>query len=58
MVLKVSDFKYLGSYIWSSEKYVNIRIAALNTMNSIWKSRLSDKMKRNDFSSTVDSVIK
>ena len=49
-IKEVSEFKYIGSYIQSTEKYINIRLAkswaALNEMNSIWKSRLPDKMKR------------
>ena len=48
---EVSDFKYLGTYIQSTEKYINIRLnkswAALNEMNSILKCRLHDNMKRN-----------
>ena len=56
-----SGFKYLGSYIQSTEKYINIRLtkswAALNEMNSIWKSRLPDKMKPNFFRETVKSVL-
>ena len=39
---KVNDFKYLGSYISSTEKDLDIRLAkswsALNAMNKIWKS--------------------
>ena len=46
---EVFDFKYIGRYIQSKEKYINIRLdkswAALNEINSIWKSRLPDKMK-------------
>ena len=38
-IKEVSDFKYLGSYIQSTEKYINIRLAkswvALNEMNYI-----------------------
>ena len=60
-IKEVSDFKYLGSYIQSREKYINIRLAkswaALNEMNSIWKYRLPDNMKRNFFRATVESVL-
>ena len=60
-IKEVSYFKYLGSYIQSTEKYINIRLAkswaALNEMNSIWKSRLPDKMKRNFFRVTVESML-
>ena len=41
----VEYFKDLGSYIRSTKRYVNIRIAkawvALDSMNIIWKSKLS-----------------
>ena len=60
-IKKVSDFKYLGSYIQSTEKDMNIRLAkswaALNKMNAIWKSRLPDRIKRNFFRATVESVL-
>ena len=60
-IKEVSDFKYLGSYIQSTEKYINIILAkswaALNEINSIWKSRLPDNMKRNFFRTTVESVL-
>ena len=57
----MSDFKYLGSYIASIEKDVKVRLAkawtALNGMNKIWKSTLPDKLKRNCFRATVESVL-
>ena len=60
-IKEVSDIKYIGSYIQSTEKYINIRLAkswaALNEMNSIWKSRLPDNMKRHFFRATVESVL-
>ena len=60
-IKKVSDFKYLGSYIQSTEKDMNIRLAkswaALNKMNAIWKSRLPDRIKRNFFRATAESVL-
>ena len=60
-IKKVFDFKYLGSYIQSTEKDMNIRLAkswaALNKMNAIWKSRLPDRIKRNFFRATVESVL-
>ena len=60
-IKEVSDFKYIGSYIQSTEKYINIRLAkswaALNEMKSIWKSGLPYKMKRNFFRATVESVL-
>ena len=60
-IKEVSYFKYIGSYIQSPEKYINIRLAkswsALNEMNSIWKSRLPDNMKINFFRATVEFVL-
>ena len=41
-IKQVNNFKYLGSYIGSTERDIKIRIAqawsALNSMNTIWKS--------------------
>ena len=60
----VEDFKYLGSYIGSTEHGVNIRIAkaraALNTIwksKTIWKSGLKEKLKKNFFRATAESVL-
>ena len=54
MIKRVEDFKYLGSYIKSTDRYVNIRItkawAALNSMQSILKSKLSEGLKKETFS--------
>ena len=61
IINEVDDFKYLGSYIRSTKRYVNIRIAkawaALNSMNTIWKSKLSTNLKRQFFRSAVESVL-
>ena len=55
------DFKYIGSYIRSTKRDVNIRIAkawaALNSMNTIWKSKLSTNLKRQFFRAAVESVL-
>ena len=60
-IKKVENFKYLGSYIGSTEKDIEIRIAkawsALNSMNTIWKSKMSDNLKRNFFRAAVESVL-
>ena len=57
----VEDFKYLGSYIGSTEHDVNILIAkawaALNSMKTIWKSGLKEKLKKNFSRATVESVL-
>ena len=53
--------KYLGSYIASVEHDVDIRLrkawGALNGMDKIWKSNLSDQLKRSFFRATVESVL-
>ena len=60
-IKQVNDFKYLGSYVASTDHYVNVRIgqawAALNNMTSIWKSNLSVKLKKNFFRATVESIL-
>ena len=49
-ISQVDDFKYLGSYIASTEHDIDIRLkkawGALNGMNVIWKPNLPDDLKR------------
>ena len=60
-IKQVNDFKYIVSYIASTEHDINFRIgkawSALNQLTNIWKSRLSKNLKRNFFRATVESVI-
>ena len=60
-IKNVLDFKYLGSYIASTDNDVSIRIgkawAVLNNLNKIWTSNLSIRLKRNFFRTTVESVL-
>ena len=60
-IKQVEDFKYLGSYIESTEQDVNIRLGkawgALNELDKIWKSKLPDNLKRNFFRAAVESVL-
>ena len=60
-IKQVLDFKYLGSYIASTEHNVNIRLgktwSTLNQLDKIWKSNLSDNLKRNFFRAAVESVL-
>ena len=60
-IKQVLDFKYLGSYIASTEHDVNIRLGkawnALNQLDKIWKSNLSDNLKRKFFQAAVESVL-
>ena len=57
---QVDNFKYLGSWIQSSEKDMNIRIGqawiALNKMMKVWKSNLKKHLKVGFFRATVLSV--
>ena len=61
IIKQVNYFKYLGSYVASTDHDVNVRIgqawAALNNMTSIWKSNLSVKLKKNFFRATVESIL-
>ena len=60
-IKQVNVFKYMGRYIDSTERDMNIRNAkpwsALNSMNVIWKYSLSRKLKINFFRATVESVL-
>ena len=60
-IKQVEDFKYLGSYIASTEHDVNIRLGkvwdALNELDKIWKSNLPDNLKRNFFWAAVETVL-
>ena len=57
----VDDFKYLGSYIASTERDVHIRLGkawgVLNELHKIWKSNLPDSIKRNFIRATVESFL-
>ena len=58
---QVDNFKYLGSWIQSSEKDMNIRIgqawSALNKMMKVWKSNLKNHLNVGFFRATVGSVL-
>ena len=58
---RVGDFKYLGSWVESTEKDLKIRRAlawqALNKMGNIWKSNMSRNTKIRLFRATVESVL-
>ncbi len=57
----VPDFKYLGAWMESSEKDIKVRIAlawkALNSMNTVWSSCMSQLLKVRLFTATVESVL-
>ena len=58
---QVDNFKYLGLWIQSSEKDMNIRIgqawSALNKMMKVWKSNLQSHLRVGFFRATVESVL-
>ena len=60
-VKNVDNFKYLGSWMMSSQKDFEIRKAlawsACHKMKNIWHSNLNRKMKIRIFKSTVESVL-
>ncbi|KAJ8351951.1 hypothetical protein SKAU_G00234270 [Synaphobranchus kaupii] len=58
---EVTDFKYLGSWVNSSEQDLKVRKAiswkALNGMPSVWNSNLPRHIKLSFFYATVESVL-
>ena len=60
--LKLIDkFTYLGSSVSSTKKDINTRLAkasrAIDRLLVIWKSDLTDKMKRSFFQATVELIL-
>ena len=60
--LKLIDkFTYLGSSVESTEKHIETRLTkawtAINRLIIIWKSDLTDKMKRSFFQAAVTSIL-
>ena len=60
--LKLVDrFTYLGSCVASTEKDIDTRLTkawtAINRLSIIWKSDLTDKMKRSFFQAAVASIL-
>ena len=57
----VDKFTYLGSSVSSTEKDINTRLTkawtAINRLSIIWKSDLTDKMKRSFFQAAVVSIL-
>ena len=55
------DFKYLGSWVDSSEKDISVRKAlawkALNSMMKIWKSGMRRPLKVRFFVATIESIL-
>ena len=57
----VDKFTYLGSRVASTEKDIETRLmkawTAINRLSMIWKSDLTDKMKRSFFQAAVISIL-
>ena len=57
----VDKFSYLGSNVTSTKKDIDTRLTkawtAINRLSSIWKSDLTDKMKRSFFQPAVTSIL-
>ena len=57
----VDKFTYLGSSVLSTEKDIDSRLTkvwrAINRLSIIWKSDLSDKMKRSFFQADLVSIL-
>ena len=57
----VDKFTYLGSSVASTEKDIDTRLTkawtAINKLSMIWKSDLTDKMKRSFFHAAVASIL-
>ena len=57
----VDKFTYLGSSVASTEKDIDTRLTkawtAINRLSIIWKSDLTDKMKRSFFPAAVMSIL-
>ncbi|KAJ8347639.1 hypothetical protein SKAU_G00262280 [Synaphobranchus kaupii] len=58
---QIHSFKYLGSWVNSTEQDLRVRKAlawkALNGMASVWKSNLSREAKLHFFDATVEAVL-
>ena len=57
----VDKFTYLGSTVSSTKKDINMRLTkawtAIDKLSIIWKSNLTDKMKRSFFQAAVKSIL-
>ena len=57
----VDKFTYLGSSVASTEKDIDTKLTkawtAINRLSIIWKSDLTDKMKRSFFQAAVTSIL-
>ena len=55
------DFKYLGSWVCSNERDINVRKAlawqSLHKLKNIWKSNLASKIKLQLFRATAETIL-
>ena len=55
------DFKYLGSYIGSTENDIKVRNAlawqALHSLRKVWKSPISKELKKSLFLAEVEAIL-
>ena len=58
---RVNDYKYLGSFISSSEKDFQVRKglawAACNQLHSLWSSNISDSIKLKTFHTVIEPIL-
>ena len=61
LIKLVEDYKYLGGWMESTEQDIKVRIAlawaACNKLGSVWKSKLTNKIKVRLFVATVETVL-
>ena len=61
MLSILGSIRYLGSSVESTEKDIETRLTkawtAINRLSTIWKSDLTDKMKRSFFQAAVTSIL-
>ena len=57
----VDNFTYLGSSVSSTERDIETRLTkawtAINRLSVVWKSDLTDKMKRSFFQAAIESIL-
>ena len=54
---EVDDSKYLGSYIASTSRDINVAWKALQSLDAFWKSEMSRKIKTKIFRTAVEPVL-
>ena len=61
LLASTDDFKYLGSFIGTTDGDIKVRKAlawrALHSLKTVWKSSMDNELKRNLFLATVEAVL-